>query len=102
GPVLALLGDERVTCELVADGTHLHDGTLRFAATAAGQGRAALVTDAMMAAGMPDGSYEHGGQRVVVDKGMVRLARDGLMPGSTLTMDAALRRAVHAGVPVPD
>jgi len=102
GPVFALLGAPSVVCELVADGVHLHDGTLTFAASVAGPDRTALVTDAMAAAGMPDGAYELGGQAVDVRDGVARLTRDGSIAGSTLTMDAALRRAVSAGIPMVD
>ena len=102
GPVVALLDSPSIVCELVADGIHLHDGMLRFAAHAAGPDRAALVTDAMDAAGMPDGRYELGGQEVTVADRVARLARDGSIAGSTLTMDAALRRAVSAGISLPD
>jgi N-acetylglucosamine-6-phosphate deacetylase len=102
GPVFALLGAPGVVCELIADGVHLHDGTLAFAARATGPGRAALVTDAMAAAGMADGAYELGGQAVVVAGGVARLAGGGSIAGSTLTMDAALRRAVGAGIPLVD
>ncbi|HEX5540864.1 MAG TPA: N-acetylglucosamine-6-phosphate deacetylase [Micromonospora sp.] len=102
GPVLALLAAAGVVCELVADGVHLHDGTLSFATTVAGPDRAALVTDAMAAAGMPDGEYELGGQGVVVTDRVARLARDGSIAGSTLTMDAALRRSVDLGISMVD
>ena len=98
GPIVALLDSPTVVCELVADGIHLHDGMLRFAAHAAGADRAALVTDAMDAAGMPDGRYELGGQEVTVADRVARLARDGSIAGSTLTMDAAFRQAVRAGL----
>ena len=102
GPVVALLDSPPVVCELIADGIHLHDGMLAFAARAAGPHRTALVTDAMDAAGMPDGTYDLGGQTVVVADRVARLQRDGSIAGSTLTMDAALRRAVGAGIPLPD
>ena len=46
---------------------------------------------------MPDGEYDLGGQAVVVADRVARLARDGSIAGSTLTMDAALRQAVGAG-----
>ncbi|WP_067509045.1 N-acetylglucosamine-6-phosphate deacetylase [Actinoplanes sp. TFC3] len=101
GPVLALLDSPAIVCELVADGIHLHDGTLRFAAHATGPDRAALITDAMDAAGMPDGEYELGGQDVVVADRVARLARNGSIAGSTLTMDAAFRQAVGAGLGLP-
>ncbi|MFJ8580528.1 N-acetylglucosamine-6-phosphate deacetylase [Micromonospora sp. NPDC093277] len=102
GPVVALLDAPNVICELVADGVHLHDGMLTFAASTAGPERTALITDAMAAAGMPDGEYELGGQSVTVADGVARLSRDGAIAGSTLTMDAALRHAVAAGVALPD
>jgi N-acetylglucosamine-6-phosphate deacetylase len=56
----------------------------------------------MDAAGMPDGRYELGGQQVTVAERVARLARNGSIAGSTLTMDAALRQAVAAGVALPD
>ncbi|GAA1803610.1 N-acetylglucosamine-6-phosphate deacetylase [Planosporangium flavigriseum] len=98
GPVVALLDSEGVTCEFIADGVHLHDGMLAFAARVTGPTRAALITDAMSAAGMPDGEYELGGQCVTVAGGVVRLSAGGSIAGSTLTMDAAFRRAVNVGI----
>ncbi len=98
GPIVALLGSPQVVCELIADGVHLHDATLAFAARSAGVTRSALITDAMAAAGMPDGDYGLGGQAVVVADRVARLKRDGSIAGSTLTMDAAVRQAVGAGL----
>jgi N-acetylglucosamine-6-phosphate deacetylase len=126
GAAGALLCRDEVSCEVIADGVHLHDTTLRLAARAAGPGRLVLVTDAMAAAGMPDGSYQLGSMRVAVTGGVARLApvnvelghaepghaepgycepsygELGAIAGSTATMDAVLRRAVSAGLPVPD
>jgi N-acetylglucosamine-6-phosphate deacetylase len=101
GPVIGLLATPPVVCELIADGIHLHDGMLAFAARAAGPHRTALVTDAIDAAGMPDGEYGLGGQTVTVKDRVARIAT-GSIAGSTLTMDAALRRAVGAGLPIED
>jgi N-acetylglucosamine-6-phosphate deacetylase len=106
GAAGALLCRDEVSCEVIADGVHLHDTTLRLAARAAGPGRLVLITDAMAAAGMPDGSYQLGSMRVGVTGGVARLATVnaelGAIAGSTATMDAVLRRAVGAGLPVPD
>ncbi len=102
GPVIALLDAADVVCEQVADGVHLHDGILRYTVRTAGSDRVALVTDAMAAAGMPDGSYDLGGRSVTVSGAVARLAGDGTIAGSTLTMDAALRRTVHSGVSIVD
>lgn len=102
GPVLALLEDERVTVELIADGVHLHPLTLQHAARSAGPGRTALVTDAMAATGVDDGEYLLGSLVVDVVDGVARLRGDGAIAGSTLTLDRALRGAVAAGVPFED
>jgi N-acetylglucosamine-6-phosphate deacetylase len=105
GPVGALLDRDEVTCEVIADGVHLHDTAVRLAARAAGPGRLVLITDAMAAAGMPDGSYPLGSLRVEVAGGVARLAGDGgpgAIAGSTATMASVVRRAVAAGLPVTE
>ncbi|MEV6344424.1 N-acetylglucosamine-6-phosphate deacetylase [Actinoplanes sp. NPDC051851] len=101
GPVIGLLSST-ATVELIADNIHLHPGMLAFAAGTASPSRAVLVTDAMDATGMPDGIYDLGGQEVLVADRVARLTRDGSIAGSTLTMDAALRNAIAAGISLPD
>jgi N-acetylglucosamine-6-phosphate deacetylase len=104
GPVGALL-DAPVDVELIADGVHLHPAVLRTV-FAAKPGRCILVTDAMAAAGAPDGDYRLGPMAIEVRDGVARLADgsgDGAIAGSTLTMDAAVRFAVRsAGLPLLD
>lgn len=94
GPVTALLEDDRVTVELINDGVHLHPAVLRLAFTSAGADRVAFITDAMDAAGFGDGQYRLGELAVTVRDGVARLTEGGSIAGSTLTLDAALRRAV--------
>lgn len=100
GPIGAALADPRVYIELIADGVHVHPDLLRILFAAAPE-RIVLVTDAMAAAGMPDGDFMLGGQQVRVHQGVARLDDGGAIAGSTLTQDAALRTAVSAGVPLP-
>jgi N-acetylglucosamine-6-phosphate deacetylase len=94
GPIAALLEDERVTVELINDGTHLHPAALQLAFHHAGPDRVAFITDAMDAAGFGDGRYLLGPLEVEVTDGVARLADSGAIAGSTLTLDRALRRAV--------
>ncbi|MBL3667439.1 N-acetylglucosamine-6-phosphate deacetylase [Streptomyces sp. M2CJ-2] len=101
GPVTALLEDERVTVELINDGTHLHPAALRLAFRHAGPERVAFITDAMDAAGFGDGRYMLGPLEVDVEDGVARLVEGGTIAGSTLTLDRALKRAVTVdGLPV--
>jgi N-acetylglucosamine-6-phosphate deacetylase len=98
GPVGALLTDPRATVEIIADGVHLHAAALRLIYAARGARSTALVTDAMPAAGLPDGDYPFLARRVKVADGAARLP-DGTLAGSILTLDAAVRNAVDlAGV----
>ncbi|MEU1486426.1 N-acetylglucosamine-6-phosphate deacetylase [Streptomyces sp. NPDC005752] len=103
GPIAALLEDERITVELINDGTHLHPAALQFAYHHAGADRVALITDAMDAAGAGDGHYELGPLAVEVKDGVARLVEGGSIAGSTLTLDTAFRRAVTLDrIPVDD
>jgi len=106
GPVGALL-DQQVTCEVIADGTHLDDLIIRLAARAAGPGNLVLITDAMAAAGMPDGDYRLGELDVTVSAGVARLVDAaggvGSIAGSTATMELVVRRAITTvGLSVAD
>lgn len=99
GPVLAAASDHRVVLEAIADDVHLHPMIIRILFGSA-PGRVALVTDAMAAAGSADGRYNLGAVTVTVTDGIARADDTGSIAGSTLTQDAALRRAVAAGVPL--
>lgn len=99
----AALASADVVCELIVDGAHLHSATVAMAAAAKGDGGIALVTDAIAAAGAPDGSYRLGRLDVEVTSGVARLAgaepaEQRSLAGSTLTMDRAVRNMVAAGV----
>ncbi|CAK7287685.1 N-acetylglucosamine-6-phosphate deacetylase [Streptomyces sp. RM1] len=103
GPVAALLEDERVTVELINDGTHLHPAALELAFHHAGADRVAFITDAMDAAGQGDGRYLLGPLEVEVSDGVARLVEGGSIAGSTLTLDRAFQRAVTVdGLSVED
>ncbi|WP_430377771.1 N-acetylglucosamine-6-phosphate deacetylase [Streptomyces sp. B1-3] len=103
GPIAALLEDERITVELINDGTHLHPAALQLAFHHARAKRVALITDAMDAAGFGDGRYMLGPLEVEVSEGVARLVEGGSIAGSTLTLDRAFKRAVTVdGLPVED
>ncbi|MFE9031502.1 N-acetylglucosamine-6-phosphate deacetylase [Streptomyces iakyrus] len=103
GPIAALLEDDRVTVELINDGTHLHPAALQLAFHHAGADRVAFITDAMDAAGFGDGRYWLGPLEVEVADGVARLVEDGTIAGSTLTLDRAFKRAVTVdGLSVED
>ena len=93
GPVIAAFEDERVTIELILDGLHIEPHVAKLAFASA-PGRIALVTDAMAAAGSHYGDYSLGSLTVTVRDGMAVLRGTNTIAGSTLTQDAALRKAI--------
>src|SRR5690606_29962677 len=99
GPVLAAANDHRVVLEAIADNVHLHPHVIKLIFDSA-PGRVALITDAMAAAGSVDGHYDLGAVRVTVEDGIATTDDTGSIAGSTLTQDAALVRAVRAGIPL--
>ncbi|WP_099024096.1 N-acetylglucosamine-6-phosphate deacetylase [Mycolicibacterium palauense] len=94
GPVIALLEDPRVTVELITDGVHVHPALYREVRRSAGPDRVSLITDAMAAAGMPDGRYRLGSLAVDVRDGTARVSGSDTIAGSTATMDRVFRFAV--------
>jgi N-acetylglucosamine-6-phosphate deacetylase len=105
GPIPRLLSDDRCMVELIADGFHLHPQVIEMAVAAAGIDRVALITDAMAAAGMPDGDFVLGDLQVSVRDAKARLVEPdgtpGSIAGSTLTMAAAFERMVGLGFSIP-
>lgn len=90
----AALVDDRLYCEMICDGIHLHPDVIRLMVRAKTPAKAVMITDAMEAAGMPDGQYALGGQPVTVQDGQARLA-DGTLAGSVLTMRQGLHNMIH-------
>jgi N-acetylglucosamine-6-phosphate deacetylase len=91
GAAVALLLADEVTAEIIADGHHLHDAMLGLALRVKGFDRLLLVSDAMRAKCLNDGTYDLGGQSVIVKEGRATLA-DGRLAGSTLKLPKAIQR----------
>jgi N-acetylglucosamine-6-phosphate deacetylase len=86
-----ILDAEDLYAELIADGIHVAPPLVRLWLKAKGPDRAILVTDAMPAAGMPDGDYTLAGQPVTVLGDRASLTADpATLAGSLLTLDRAV------------
>jgi N-acetylglucosamine-6-phosphate deacetylase len=81
-----------LACEVINDGIHVHPAITTL--VAGRPRRLVLITDAIAATGVGDGQFVLAGQQVRVHGGEARLTATGALAGSTLTMDAAVRRAV--------
>jgi N-acetylglucosamine-6-phosphate deacetylase len=84
------LTDDRLTCDLICDGVHVHPDVVRLAARAKGEGWL-LITDRV------DPSGEGFGSGGVRDDGQALRLPDGTLAGSSLGMDRAVRNAEAFG-----
>ena len=101
GAVGAVLADDRIACELIADNIHVHPAVQRILIEAKGVRRVILITDAVRGAGLPDGTTYHQDSREIVVRGGASVLPDGTLAGSGLTMDRALRNLMAAtGQPI--
>jgi N-acetylglucosamine-6-phosphate deacetylase len=84
-----VLADARVSADIIADGVHVDPAVVQLFARAKGSDQTVLITDALAAAGMPDGRYWLGSLEVDVREG--KCTHQGKLAGSVLTMDRAVR-----------
>ena len=96
----AALARDDVVVQLILDGHHLAEETARVVWRAAA-GRIALVSDAVAAAGIGDGSFRLGSVEVEVRDGVVR-RDDGVLAGSSATLVDGVRHLHALGVSLPD
>jgi N-acetylglucosamine-6-phosphate deacetylase len=94
GIVGAVLSDDRVFAEIIADGVHVAPEVVKVFAKAKGSTRVILACDATSATGMPDGQYALGSGTVRMTGGVCR-DDEGRLAGSTLTQDRALRNLIQ-------
>jgi N-acetylglucosamine-6-phosphate deacetylase len=95
GLVGAALVSPELSCELVADGMHVHPAVVRMLIAAKGVDRVLLITDAINAAGLPDGNHVLGdGVTITVMSGRVTVQGTQTLAGSTLTMEQAVKNVV--------
>ncbi len=102
GAVGAALEDRDSWIGIIADGVHVHPGSLRVALAAKPSGKVMLVTDAMSPVGADSPSFELYGEVITVVDGVVRNAA-GALAGSALDMATAVRNAVNLlGLPLDE
>ena len=95
GTIGAAMTLPQIQCELIADNIHVHPAAQKILVDVKGRSGVILVTDAIRAAGLPDGDYILDERTVHVQNGAVRLP-DGTLAGSVLTMEKALRNVCSA------
>ncbi len=94
GPITTLLLDDRVRCEVILDGHHLSDETVKMALKMKGNGGLIAVSDAMPLAGMGVASGTFCGQEVCSDGSKATL-ENGTLAGSVTLLPTALEKTAN-------
>lgn len=104
GTVGAVLSDNRIRGEIIADGIHVHPAMVSLLAHLKNEDNLLLITDAMSATGLSDGEYKIGDLPVTVKDGVATLRDNpGALAGSTLTMIRGFQFLVQqAGMSLED
>lgn len=84
--------------ELICDGQHVHPSVVRMVFTALGPARVCLISDSMRACGMPDGTYDLGGQAVTVANRRATI-ETGSLAGSVTNLFDCMAKAISFGIP---
>ena len=95
GTIGAAMTLPQIQCELIADNIHVHPAAQKILVDVKGPSGVILITDAIRAAGLPEGDYILDERSVQVQNGAVRLP-DGTLAGSVLTMERALQNICTA------
>jgi N-acetylglucosamine-6-phosphate deacetylase len=92
---------DRMDVEVIADGVHLPAPLLQLIYKIKGPSRIALITDAIRAAGMPEGESVIGnlntGLKVIVEDGVSKLPDRSSFAGSVATADRLVRTMISQG-----
>lgn len=100
GPIAAAADFPHCRVELICDGVHIHPAVVRTTFKIFGDDRILMISDSMEAAGLEDGSYELGGQKVIV-KGNRAVLESGTLAGSVTNLMGCVRTAVQQmGIPL--
>lgn len=92
-----------VFAELICDKLHISPAMIQLVFKVKGPDHVVLITDAMRAAGMPDGEYTLGGLPVLVSGGAARLKEGGALAGSTLQLATAVKNIYEVtGLPLKE
>ena len=98
GALGAVLMDHGVTAQLITDGVHVHPDLLRWTARVLSPESIALISDALPAAGLPDGVYDYDGRPYHSENGSAwyrQVPGQEKLFGTTLLLDGLLRRAMR-------
>jgi N-acetylglucosamine-6-phosphate deacetylase len=97
----AVLMNPGISCEIIADGVHVHPDIVSFLRTVKPVENIVLVTDALRPTGQQKGPFIANGEEVILNGGVWKRKTDGVIAGSALTMARGVKNLVDFGYTLP-
>jgi len=97
GVVGAVLNNPQISCEVIADGKHIHPALLTLLKRVKPIAQITAVTDALRPTGQPSGPFYANGEEVILQEGLWKRKQDGVTAGSALTLAGAFFQLCQAG-----
>lgn len=101
GAAGAVLFTPEISCEIIADGVHVHPALVNFLGRVKAEDKVVLVTDALLPTGQAQGPFIANGEEVIFDGGVWKRKTDGVIAGSALTMARGVKNLVDYGYSLP-
>jgi N-acetylglucosamine-6-phosphate deacetylase len=92
------LAHDEITCDIIADGIHLHPLALQLIVKAKGASRVALISDAVAPTGLGDGDFSVWGETISV-AGRRTANAQGSIAGSVISLLDAVKMMLSLGLP---
>ena len=102
GAVGAILIHPEMSCEIIADGVHVHPDLFKLLSRDKNMAQIVLVTDALSPTELKSEKLFANGEEVVFKDGCFHRKADDVIAGSALTMKKAIKNTVQFGFPLTD
>jgi N-acetylglucosamine-6-phosphate deacetylase len=100
GAAGAILIHPEMTCELIADGFHVHPDLIRLLVRDKPLDKIVLVTDSLKPTEQRTGNLIANGEEVIYHDGCFHRKKDDVIAGSALTMINGVKNLMSYGMPV--
>jgi len=98
GVVGAIMIHPEISCEIIADGIHVHPALIRLLLREKPEDKIVLVTDSTRPAGQKEGGLFANNEPVYLKEGVFRRTTDDVIAGSSLTMNNGIQNLIDMGV----
>ena len=102
GVMGAVLANAQISCEVIADGKHIHPALLTLLRQVKPLSQITAVTDALLPTGQKEGPFYANSEEVILQDSVWKRKSDGVTAGSALTMAQAFAQLCHVGYTAPE